>query len=232
MILHGEHTLQARQALAGELDHFRQQNISIHRYEAKELTPAKLETIFGADSLFATDKVVVIEHLHSLPRSKQKTQLIQQVAIAGLSSKNPVILFEKRALTKTMLKQFPDAEIREFKLTKYLFKWLETIQPGLHEHPTQAKKSLTMFHKALDQDGAFMCLAMLGRQLRQLIEVVETGSAKGAPFVVKKLKAQAQHFSLAELLALHTNLVQLDYAHKTGRKNNLEQDLDLWLLSL
>jgi DNA polymerase III delta subunit len=74
---------------------------------------------------------------------------------------------------------------------------------------------------------------MLARQIRLLIQAKDGGAIAGPPFMVTKLKQQASGFSLAQLLTLHNQLVEIDYGIKTSTDAmTVRQQLDLLLLRL
>lgn len=218
-ILHGEHTVASRTALAKILDASRASGISIERLQAKTLSEADLETTLGSSDLFGTEKLLVVEELHSLPRSKRKNDLIKQLAASSI----PLVLWEKRDLTATMIKQFPGATVEHFKASSSLFTWLQSLgskQP--------LKKKLELLHQSIAADSDQFCFIMLCRQVRQLIQIKDAGTIKGHPFAVAQLKKQAALFSLEHLLELHTKLLQIDWTHKTGRATlTMQQELDL-----
>src|SRR5690606_6575345 len=144
-------------------------------------------------------KVLVIEELHSLPKSAKKDTLIKQLKEAHLSDAAPdIILWEKRSLTATMLKPFAKATVEEFKLSPVLFKWLDKLGT---EHTISQLLKVT--HEVYAQDGAEFAFVMLIRQVRLLLAAKDDGQLKGAPFVVQKIKAQARAFSIEKLKELH-----------------------------
>lgn len=229
LIIHGEHTVKSRDALAAQIQAAHAKQHEVVRLSAKELTPALLEETFVSNSLFGTPKTIIIEELHSLPKSAKKDALISQLAqLATASEAPPVVLWEKRQLTATMLKKFPGTTAEEFKLSSLLFKWMDAFTPTASK--TQLLKDLqTIYH----QDGAEFFFAMLCRQVRLLLSILDDGKVQMAPFMVSKIKKQAQQFSLEKLLKLHQSLLEIDVASKTsGSRLSLEQQLDLLVLSL
>jgi DNA polymerase-3 subunit delta len=85
-------------------------------------------------------------------------------------------------------------------------------------------------------------LAMLARQIRILIQVKDlqgrglgkneiAGELRLHPYVVEKGMAQAWNFSLSQLEAAHHNLVETDWAIKTGGLEDLVA-LDLLVVNL
>lgn len=230
-ILYGDNTTASRAQLVKLMDAARANHKEIVRVEAKRLDPASLQDVLGSATLFGTPRLIVIDELHSLPKSKKKDVLLDAVAQIStqLDDQTELIIWEKRALTATMLKRFGNVSATEFKLSSALFKWLESISPQKNTKPTQ----LTLFHQALAQDDTFMCFAMLTRQVRLLLQARDGGVIKGAPFMIAKLKKQAQLFSLEQLLKLHARLLEIDLEEKSSSRTlSLEQKLDLLMIEL
>jgi DNA polymerase III delta subunit len=224
-ILYGEHTVASRQKLIELIDLHKKQGELIERLEAKRIDPANLEMALAAQDLFGAGRVVVIEGLHSLPKSTKKNELVKQVAASTI----PVILWESRDLTPTMIKQFPKAEVLQFKLTKSTFVWLDSLS-GDGTHREQAVK---IFHQALAEEDAQFLFIMLARQVRLLIQAKDGGVIKGPPFMISKLKKQAGSFAMEKLLTLHSKLLSIDLGFKTSSNNlTLAQELDLLLLTM
>ncbi len=224
LILHGENMVQSRNTLSTLIDQARSLGKQVLRLEAKKLEPKALGEEMGAASLFGESRLIVVEELHSLPTSQRKTQLIK--ILGEQSDSEDIVLWEKRQLTATMLKQFSKAKNQEFKLTKSLFQWLDTVNG-------QSKLQKQLFETAIEQDGEMMCFTMLIRQVRLLIQVSEGQTETLAPFMLTKLKRQASTFTLNQLLQLHHRLLDLDLAQKTSTlKLSLMQELELLMIGM
>jgi DNA polymerase III delta subunit len=218
-ILHGENIIKSREKLVTLITEAKQMGKEIERLTAKQLTPATLETALQKTSLFGTEQVVVIEELHSLPRSTKKNQLIEIVALANVE----VILWEKRELTPTMLKKFPKAMVEHYKLTNTIFAWLDAFSPQ-----TSKPRYFALSQKAQVNDGEQTCFAMLVRQVRLLIQIKDGTTPAGHPYMISKIKKQAQDFSLDQLLNIHSQLFTIDIKAKTsGSFLTVGQELDL-----
>lgn len=223
IIIHGDNTSQSRKKLQELIDQTRDSNTRIIRIEASKLTPAQLQENLGSNDLFGSDQLFIVEELHSLPTSTRKKDLIEQIAATGSN----LILYEKKALTATMLKKFPAAQVFEFKITNTLWELLDNLG-GLDK-----KKLLSKLQTAIDQNDAFLVFTMLVRQTRLLLQVKSGGNVAGAPFMVAKLKKQASQFNLEQLLALHSQLFKLEAAQKTSTNPlDLAHELDLLLFRL
>ena len=66
-----------------------------------------------------------------------------------------------------------------------------------------------------------------------LIQASDGGRLSGPPFLISKLKSQANKFTLAQLLSLHAKLFALDVAQKTSTlKLSLAQELELLAINM
>ncbi len=225
IILHGDNIVASREKLTSHLSNLKEQGKKVVRFDAKPLSRAELESALGESDLFGTQKGIVIEALHSLPTSARKKELL---SLLEQETPHEVILWEKRALTPTMLKKFPQAQASEFKTSNALFAWLDLF--GSQGNP---QKKLSLLHEAILKDGEYLCFLMLVRHIRLLLLAKTGGTIKGPPFMVSKYKKQAHNFTETQLIHLHTKLVELDEKAKTSRLAlPLQSQLDLFTLGV
>jgi len=225
IILHGENTIKSRDRLVELITELKAKTQNVIRLDAKKIELPQLEEILLKTDLFGNEETLVIEELHSLPKSKKKDALINLIAN---NREKSLILWEKRDLTATMLKKIPEAKVEQFKLTNALFSWLD-----LFHQQTPIKQNLIALKQAVKNNGDYMCFIMLARQISLLIAVKDGGQLKLAPFMIGKLKKQAQSFSLEQLLNLHQRLFELDQQMKASKNFlNLDQELDVLTISI
>lgn len=223
-ILHGDQTVNSRQKLTELITQAKQAGRQIVHVDGAKLTSALLEEKLQAQSLFTEPMTVVIEELHSLPKSQRKNNLLELVASRVVQPDLDIILWEKKVVTATQLKIFPKATAILFKVTPLVFKWLDSLSGGQDQRPTMLKN----FRDTLAQEDVGFCLAMLTRQVRLLIQAKEQQLPAMAPFMAGKLKKQASTFTLGQLIKLHQALFKIDLAEKTsGSPFNLASQLDL-----
>lgn len=227
-ILHGENTTQSRQKLFELLQAYGQKEFALNRLEAAKLDQKTLEEELGTIDLFESKKLIVIEELHSLPVSKKRTALLQQLASA---SDQEIVLWEKKTLTKKMLSLFPSAQVYSFKASKVLFTWLESLGST-----QSAKAKLTYLHDAIRADSDQFCFIMAIWYVRLLLQEKAPSAASysiAPPFMRAKLQAQAGKIPLEKLLNLHAELLAYDVLQKTGKPAlTATQQLDLLTLTL
>lgn len=229
-IIHGEQVSHSRQKLSQLIAEYKQNGYQVTTIMAKSLDHQLLEQTLGSQSLFATPQLIVIEELHSLPKSKKKDELITTLGqFTDQTKLTEVLLWEKRDLTATMLKKFPTAEVAYFKASKHIFSLMEQLTSEAKQKPALLKK----LHAAIESDGDFFVLTMMIRQMRLLIEVKDGGRPAGPPFMVSKLQSQAKLFTLEKLVEIHHRLAKLDYQLKQSANSlTLSQELDLLVLSM
>ena len=228
-ILHGDNQITSRNRLITLIQEVKQRGQLVVTLVADKLESPQLEEALASQDLFGQEKLIVIEKLHSQPTGKRKKALIQLLVDTSKSPSSPaIILWEKRPLTKTMLKKFPNAQVEEFKVSKQLWKFLDTL--GNRNMPLD--KQLDLLEKSCQQEDPHFVYLMIARQVRLLIQAKE-GYFSGAPFMISKLKRQASSFSLEKLLRLHRQLFEIDKQLKTSANLlDLKSLLDLFLISL
>ncbi len=210
-ILHGEHLVQSRQMLTKLLNTARAAGQQIVHLESKKLDNATLQNELRSQSLFAEPRTLVIEELHSLPKSKKKDELIQILAEGSTQLEQATILWEKKQLGVTELKKFPFAKVQLFTPTRAMFAWLNAIS-GQHTDANMAK-IIKLLRAAVESDGEQFCFAMLIRQVRLLMETKEIGPENTTQ---PRMTGQANSFSWSQLFWLHKQLLLIDQAQKNS----------------
>lgn len=211
-IFHGDNYVLSRQALNQSLTQ------TPERFAAKGLTEETLTQALESNPMFKDDKIFVIENLLTSPRSQLKEKLIK--IILNNDGQN-IFLWEKKALSPTLKKQFAKTTVKEFKLPASLFNFLDDL-------------TLTNFHQALMNNPAELIFYLLHRRISQLIQALDDpDSLKGAPWQISKLKIQAKKYNLNQLINFHQKLLLLDEQAKTSQNIlSLAGCLDLLLLEL
>jgi DNA polymerase III delta subunit len=230
-ILHGDDEVKVHGALVREIETAKERHVQIVRLSGKGLSISDLENALGTQELFASEKLVIIDGLFSLPKSKNKDELIAWIGNQESKNKNQggtqAILVEGKVLTASQLKSFPTAKVSVFKLPMMLFQFVESI--GLSK-PEQA---ITQFHAVIETQDAEFVFVMIVRQVRMLIGFVADHAYDGPPFGRQKIERQARAFTLEKLLRLHAQLSDIDFRQKTSRNAlTLVQEIDLWLANI
>lgn len=221
IILHGDDTVKSRRNLNDLINAARYKEQEIKHYDADSLDLTLLTQVLEGLTLFGKTPLLIIEGLFSLPKSKKKDNLIEFI---GKYTDRDLIIYEGKSLSVTALKLFAKAQVYEHKPAAIIFTFLENLQPG------SGSKSLGHLSD-LEQAGepAELVFAMLVRQVRLLIQALESSSLKVAPWQKTRLISQARAFGERGLLKFHGDLYYIDKQLKTG-KNTLGLSIQLFNL--
>lgn len=216
-ILHGDNYLASRVVL--------NQVKKALKLDAKSILEADLTQALASTAMFSTGEPVIIENLLTLPRSKNKQKLID---IVLQSPDKQIYLWDKKAITPAVKKLFKNATVKEFKLTKYLYQFLDSIKP---DNQINILKAL---HQSIKTDAVELVFYLLHRRISQLIQALDDPrELKGAPWQLGTLKNQAKLFTLSQLKKFHQKLLTIDYEIKTGQSVvPLASRLDLLFLNI
>lgn len=222
----GEDQVASRQAFRVEVDKISANpGVEVISFNGKTLEISDLIQATQAQSFFGGDKVVCIEGLFSLPRSKAKNQLVEY--LSEVKDKQDILVWEPKAVTPSIAKKFGSAAVTEFKLPKHLFQFLEQLDP--HNLP----RSFSLMQKCYPETASEMLLYMLVRQMRFLLVLSHGGSLKQPPWLLNKLKSQANRFETSQLEKAYMKLIEIEYLHKSGQSEmSLKDSLDKWLLQI
>lgn len=226
-IFHGTNLVASRLALISQKQ--KAPNREIISLPAKKLDLSALKQALESTSLFGQEKLVVIEGLFSLPKSKKKEEILKYLKTEKYRPN--LIIWEGKQIDGRTLAPFARiGQIQEFKLSPTIFKFLDSLEP---KNP---KPTLIWLHQTLKTDPPELIFYLLARRVKDLIIAKDLGK-KGlnylAPWQQDRLLRQAQKFTLLGLLRLHRQLLTIDYQTKTGQTDlPLASNLDLLLLSL
>lgn len=196
--------------------------------ESGNLTPEQLVQNLEGTSLFAEERLVVLENLTG---NKQLLEVIPEI-----SRKLTLIVWEGKKLTKGQLdgisKKLPGVSIQEFKEDPVVFKLVEAIRPG------NKKEMIPWWQKYCQNYEPEMGLVMIARQIRLMLVVADPKkrdqeSSQIPEWQKQKLAGQARFFGFSKLVELYQELLVIDYENKSGQSAvDLATRLELWLLSI
>jgi len=225
IIIHGENITESRKKLVEIIEQLQETGVLVERLDAKTIDLPILENKLQKTDLFGHSRAIIIEELHSLPRSKKLTQMVEMIA----NSKMQICLWEKRDLSATMLKKFPDSKVFQYKLANSLFIWLDSLSPKENTKSSQ----LQLFIKAQEEQDEYLCFIMLIRQVRLLLQATNNDKIAGPSFVINKLQSQAKQFTHDQLLKLHSQLHALDKKMKTSSNIlSVTQEIEQLIINL
>lgn len=226
LIIHGENLVASRAARLEAIRQLEGKSFDVQVFSGEKIVGQELELKLTTPNLF-TQEALVIDNLLSRLKSTEKTKCI--ALIEAHHAQKPLVLWEKRELTATMLKPFASkAQIQLFKESKSLFPFVDSLVPG------NTKQALTLYHKALKDNDVMLIFGMLVRRLTDLlIAKSDPSELKGAPWTTRQIINQARPWSETDLTAIYQKLLDIDLKTKTGAtKIDLISQLDLLILEL
>ena len=214
LILHGDQIVASRSALRESVEKARRSGIKdIVRLNGEKVSLGDLKQALESESLFGTVRLVIIENVLTRVRSKTKEELVRYIAVE--SPKGEVILWERKELTTAQLRLVnKTATVRLFKLSKAIFRFLDSI------YPKNTGQLLGYYHETLKQDAPELVFYMLSRRVTSLLIAADyNGKELHAmqKWQRQRLLAQAGKFTSKDLQMLHESLYRTDVAVKTGK---------------
>lgn len=185
-IFHGDDQYASRSALNQQLD--QQLNKDILRLDSKTANLDSINNFLNSSSLFASQKVLVITNLFSIP----KAILDKIIKLIKDDTQNDIYIWQDKTLTPSQTKIFSKAKINHFSINKVLFSCLNQIRPK------NISRFLPLYQKVMEQEPFELFLFFVKNNLRKQIT-----SYSG--------------FSKNDLQKTYIQLIELDFQSKNGQ---------------
>jgi len=192
LIIHGDNPVGSRDLLNNQISQFKKSGVKdIHKFDGKKLSLDELKGAIESQSLFGTDRLVVIEGLISRANSKSKNEIISY--ISKVETPN-LIIWEGNKLNKTKTKSFKSADIKEFKTPSVIFSFLDSLG---------GDKSVVIskYQDCIKVNSPGSIFFMISRQVRLMLQTTDP-NIKAPPWQISKLKSQLKKIGLKEVLFL------------------------------
>jgi len=209
-LLHGDNIVASR----NELTRLKElaKDKEIRDINGKNISESDLRQAVESSSLFGNTMLVVIEQLFSGLGKKEKLVKLFGEILNAASLSVDIIIWEPKELGKTALGCFSKAHIQLYKTPTVLFEFLDTLKPN------NAKQSILLMEKMGDTVAPELLLYMMEMRVRQLIQVKDNITPeKMSPWQMMRLTNQSKSFTMDKLLFMHTELLQMEFAYKSGR---------------
>ena len=122
-IFHGDNQFDSRQALNKLLEQYIQYDKL--KTDSKNIDLDKINLFLQSSSLFAQNKVLIIENFFST----NKSILDKLIKVIKNSNDIDLIIWQDKALNATQLKTFPQSKVQLFALSNKLFGCLNAVRP-------------------------------------------------------------------------------------------------------
>ena len=218
LIIHGDNPVGSRDLLNQKISDYKQKGVKdIVRLDGKKVSLNQIIQSIESQSLFGTDRLVIIENLITRPKSSIKNEIISY--LKNLETPE-MIIWEPKKLTKTQIKPFKFAKNQEFKISSTIFSFLDSLSGNKKQIAHKYLESI----KANSPGSIFY---MLSRQIRLIIQTLDP-EMKIAPWQKSKLTSQLKKIGIEKILWIHHQLLQIDERIKTGQSSlGLEGELEL-----
>lgn len=226
-LIHGDHIevsrnklVELKKAAAGK---------EIRELNGKRFDQNALVQALESSSLFGGDVLVVIEGFISNAKKREKIFASTLERIVEASRTVDIILYEEKDVEKTVLTKLgSNAQVFLHKTPVIIFQFLDSVRPG------NVKASLLFFNEVVLHEPAEIVFVLLVRRVRQLIQLADHVMPDGLQsWQADRLTSQARHFTIEQLIAMHTRLLETDIAIKTGSSPfTLAQHIQQILISL
>ena len=221
-ILCGDNLIESRKAVMEIAQKAKEEEKEVVILDGAKTEISQIRSAVESGSMFNDNRLILIENFLSSQKSTRKQQILDY--LLKNKSHQEIILWEGKNVDKRTIPS--DIRMEVFKLDQKLFKFLDSLQPGI---PTKLLELLIVLKQKQEPEMIFY---MLTRQIRLLI-LAKENLLKMAPWQEAKLNSQAKLFSLDQLKDLYAQLLEIDYNQKTGNDAyNLTSRLDLLISSL
>lgn len=228
-ILHGDDIVKSRKAL--EIIKTQHRNAEIIFLDSKKLDLTSVKQALESASMFAKDRLVIIENFLSSKKSKSQEEIIEY--LAKKPPETELIFWESVSLARQPLARLKGARVLEFKPEAVLFKFLESLRPG------NTKEILALLLRSFKAEEPEIVFYMLVRQFRLLLFVKDEITSgveevdRLADWQKERLTRQAKNFNLEQLVDIYRQLLEIDFQQKTGQAAfDLPKTLELFVANL
>lgn len=217
-VIHGDDMARARERFGKIIDAIKTRGWDIIHLDGSNLSLAEN---LSSNSLFENKKLYVVEDL-----DKFKPKELEWFQTHSVDNDNNLLILVEGSIPAKLKFLTPKiAKFEEFKLTKTLFQFLDSLYPG------NAATSVKMLHQTIQNDPIELVFSLMGTTMRDLYWVL-TGpqSFAGPAWKKDRLTRQAKKYSSTQLWRIIQALADIDIAVKTSNAELLPS-LDLLILS-
>ncbi|GEM_PF-726194 len=229
-IFHGENIELSRKAFVDLTAKLKGGVNEIVRLNGTDLTQQDLIQAIESQNLFGVDRIIAIDGLFSRRVSKEKDSLLSYLSLSPCPLS--LLLWEPKKLTSAALKRFTGksgVEIKEFKLSGLLYKYLDQLTPE------NGKLLSAAFNSLIIETPVELVFYWTVKRITELILETSQSAAGGGygDWRKQKLIEQSSKWTERSLIRFHKRLTEIDEAVKTGSTpSNLSSHLDIALLNL
>ncbi len=225
-LLHGDNIEASRNELTAIIALGKDKEI--RRLDGKHLDETTFIQAMESNSLFGTNVIVVIENLFA-PLGRKTKQIKGFTKILDNNTQVNCICWEPKELSKEVLSCFATKIISKvFSIPKTIFFFLDGIKPN------NVKMLIQTFDELIKNNAPELAWSMMITRMRQLIQI-QSGvvPAKLQSWQASRLTNQSRSFTMDKLLKSYKNMLEMEYALKTGMSPfSMADMIKQWILEL
>lgn len=214
-LVHGEDQQKSRNHFLTQKDISKSRGLNLINIDGISITYPEFVTIVTSNSLFPEANIYFVENVFSRRPSKDREKIINHIFDnPGLD----IWIWEPKDVSD-QTKKIPPGSIIRFDIPKYVYSYLD-------------KPTLTLLDKALNYTAPEQIMSLLVRHIHNLI-LCKSGSSDLPAWQADKLKPLAGRLTMAQILDLYRQLLQIDSRQKKSDSAfNLAASLSIWTANL
>jgi len=175
-------------------------------YQKVSDATSNIPEIISGQSLFVTDKLVVVDDVKLL-----NSKVIKWLEKNHKSYVTTLVVYADRKLPATLLKSLPKGtKIEENKLPTKLWTLLDSFYPG------NTKRFLELLHEVCEKEPVELIFSLLAKQVRDMIWLLnDEASFPNKGWRATKLKQMATKFGKEKLRTILNDLSEIDVKSKS-----------------
>lgn len=209
IVLHGDNITASRNELTKVKEEAKDKEI--RDINGKDITESELRQAVESLSLFGNTILIVLENVFSdLGRKEKQIKLLASI-LSQAGETVDIVLWESKEMGKTVLSSLPASIVRLFKTPAVIFEFLDACKTN------NTKTLLSVFEKTTETVPMELILYMMQMRVHQLIQIKDgITPEKMSSWQAMRLTNQAKSFTMNKLLAMHQQLIDIEYTFKTG----------------
>ena len=206
VVIHGDDIKSSRERFNTIVKGVKKKGWSVNTLSSKDNIESKLTSL----SIFDTQDLYVIDDISDFSQKDLDWIIKNEKKFTS-----QLLIFSKKPILKTLLKKLNDAKIEEFTLPKNLFNFIDSLYPG------NSTLAIKLFENLMKEKQPLeLLISLMAKQFRDMLWILSGGEGLTYPeWRKKKLRTQANKYSIIELENIITCLSDIDYKSKTSDIN-------------
>ncbi len=209
-LLHGEDSIKSYDRLLKFIDKAKKRDWEIVYLDDSS---SNLRENVSAASLFTTNRFFIHRNFKKITAGD-----LEWISNKSNGYEGNLVMYADSEVPKTSISKLPKGiKIEEFKLSKLIWRLVESFYPG------NVKNFLTLLHNTTKTEPIELIFELIARQVRDLYIVKSNLRSSYMPdWKAGKLKSQASRFTTPELNNIISELAEADVKSKSSNANLID----------